>query len=266
MLNNGFSTPPFEIQPGVRQGDPLSSCLFIMVLEILTINIRSNKNVQGTTVDGDEIILEIFTDDTSLAKFLELLEDFGECSGLRINQEKSKIMLLGGCTNLLPDHLVNRLEIKTSVKILGIHFMYDLCTKRKLNCDDLIKSIKEKLRIWRWRDLTVIGRIQIVKTFIIPILLYHASMICLDKEFLNKANSIIFDFIWKGRDKVKHLALISDIEDGGLKVPHLDSIIRTQRILVCKRLANEQSSNWKTILLHYLKPVGGIIIYLVLRL
>ena len=84
VLNNGFSTPPFEIQRGVRQGDPLSSCLFIMVLEILTINIRSNKNVQGITVDGEEIKLEIFADDLSafllndtfLAKFLELLEDF----------------------------------------------------------------------------------------------------------------------------------------------------------------------------------------------
>ena len=196
-----------------------------MVLEILTINIRSNKNIQGITVDEEEIKLEIFADDltafllndTSLTKFLELLEDFGECSGLRINQDKSEIMLLGGCSNLLSEHLVNRLEIKTSVKILGIHFTYDLCAKQKLNCDDLIKSIKEKLRIWRWRDLTVIGRIQIVKTFIIPILLYRASMICLDKEFLNEANRIIFDFIWKGRDKVKRLALISDVEDGGLK-------------------------------------------------
>ncbi|KAL9967827.1 hypothetical protein ACROYT_G026124 [Oculina patagonica] len=268
VLNNGFSTAPFEIQRGVRQGDPLSSCLFIMVLEILTINIRSNKNIQGITVDGEEIKLEIFADDmtafllndTSLAKFLDLLDDFGECSGLRMNQDKSEIMLLGGCSNLLPDHLVNRLEIKTSVKILGIHFTYDLCAKRKLNCDDLIKSIKEKLRIWRWRDLTVIGRIQIVKTFIIPILLYRASMICLDKEFLNEANSIIFNFIWKVKDKVKRLALVSDVEDGGLKAPHLESIIRTQRILVCKRLANEQTSNWKTILLHYLKPVGGIFI------
>lgn len=53
-------------------------------------------------VDGKEIKLEIFADDltafllndTSLAKFLDLLEDFGECSGLRMNQDKSEIMLL----------------------------------------------------------------------------------------------------------------------------------------------------------------------------
>ncbi len=227
VLNNGFSTAPFEIQRGVRQGDPHSSCLFIMVLVILSINIRSNKNIQGITVDGEESELEIFADDltafflndTSLAKFLDLLEDFGECSGLRMNQDKSEIMLLGGCSNLLPDHLVNRLEIKTSVKILGINFTYDLRAKRKLNCDDLIKSIKEKLRRWRWRDLTVIGRIQIVKTFIIPILLYRASMICLDKKFLNEANSIIFNFIRKGKDKVKRLVLVSDVEDGDYLKP-----------------------------------------------
>ena len=126
-----------------------------------------------------------------------------------------------------------------------------------MNFDELIESIKKKLKMWRLRDLTLIGRIQIVKTFIIPIFLYRASMICLDKEFINEANKIIFDFIWKGRDKVKCLALVSEVEDGGLKAPHLESIIKTQRILCCKRLASKQPSSWKTILLNYLKPVGG---------
>ena len=89
VLNNGFSTAPFEVQRGVRQGDPLSSYLFIIVLEILTISIRSNKNVQGILVDGEEIKLELFADDLtafvlndySLLKFFELLESFGACFG-----------------------------------------------------------------------------------------------------------------------------------------------------------------------------------------
>lgn len=85
-------------------------------------------------------------------------------------------------------------------------------------------------------------------------------MISLDKEFVKEANKIIFDFIWKGKDKVKHSALISDIQDGGLKAPHLNSIIETQRVICCKKLANDQPCGWKTILLHYLKPVGGKLI------
>ena len=56
---------------------------------------------------------------------------------------------------------------------------------------------------------------------------------------MKDVNKIIFDFIWKGKDKVKRFALISDIEDGGLKAPHLDSIMETQIVLCCK--------NWQAI-------------------
>ena len=76
------------------------------------------------------------------------------------------------------------------------------------------------------------------------------------KDFVKQANKIIFDFIWKGKDKVKRSTLVSEIEDGGLKAPHLESIIETQRVLCCKKLAGDQPTSWKTILLHYLKPVG----------
>ena len=63
------------------------------------------------------------------------------------------------------------------------------------------------------------------KPFIIPIFLYRTSLISLDKEFVKETSKIIFDFIWKGKDKVKRSAVISDIEDGGLKASHLNSII-----------------------------------------
>ena len=47
----------------------------------------------------------------------------------------------------------------------------------KFNADDLIGSIQQKLWMWRWSNLTIIRRIQIVKTFIVPIFLYHAGWI-----------------------------------------------------------------------------------------
>ena len=82
---------------------------------------------------------------------------------------------------------LNNIKIKRSVKILGVHFTYDIHAKQKLNINELISSIQIRLRIWRWRDLTIIGIIQIVKTFIIPVFLYHTSLILLDKEFVKEA-------------------------------------------------------------------------------
>ena len=117
--------------------------------------------------------------------------------------------------------------------------------------------LKTKLQLWKWRNLTIIGRIQIVKTFVIPLIMYRAGSICIDKEVVTEANRIIFDFIWKGKDKVKRASLVGDIKDGGLKAPHLESIIKTHRIMLCQRLADEEPCNWKTILFHYLKQVGG---------
>ena len=73
---------------------------------------------------------------------------------------------------------------------------------------------------------------------------------------MTKANKIIFDFILKGKDKVKRFTLASEIEDGGLKSPYLEYIIERQKVPCCKKLENDQPSRWKTILRHYLKPFG----------
>ena len=78
--------------------------------------------------------------------------------------------------------------------------------------------------------------------------------------FCEAGKKVISDFIWKGKDKVKRSTLVSEIEDGGLKTPHLESITETQKVFCCKKLASDQPSTWKTILLYYLKPVGGKLI------
>ena len=137
-------------------------------------------------------------------------------------------MLLLGKSVMAPAHdqSIMNIEVKRAVKILGVHFTYDCSLRHKLNFKEIIDAIKTKLQLWKWRNLTIIGRIQIVKTFVIPLILYRAGSICIDKDVVTKADRIIFDFIWKGRDKVKRVSLVGDIKDGGLKAPHLESIIR----------------------------------------
>ena len=43
------------------------------------------------------------------------------------------------------DTVIKKLEIKNSVIILGVHFTYDSRAKPKLNFDEIVTSIKQKL-------------------------------------------------------------------------------------------------------------------------
>ena len=43
--------------------------------------------------------------------------------------------------------------------------------------------------------------------------------------------SVILYFIRSGMGKIKRLTLISECEDGGLKIPHPESLMKSQRIV-----------------------------------
>ena len=53
VLNNGFATANFDIQRGVKQEDPLSPYLFIIVLGTLALTIRSNNDVRSIMVEDE---------------------------------------------------------------------------------------------------------------------------------------------------------------------------------------------------------------------
>ena len=44
VTNNGWTSKPFKISKGIRQGCPLSALLFLLVVEVLACNIRENSN------------------------------------------------------------------------------------------------------------------------------------------------------------------------------------------------------------------------------
>ena len=64
VMNNGFTTGPFALSRGVRQGDPLSPYLFIIALETLAIKIREDDGIKGITIRDEPVkLLSLFADD-----------------------------------------------------------------------------------------------------------------------------------------------------------------------------------------------------------
>jgi hypothetical protein len=107
MTNNGFSSPFFRLQRGVRQGCPLSAYLFIMVVELLAHQIRRSNNIKVIKIGDTEIKLVQMADDTtmfvedpdSLLNTFKLLKAFEEYAGLRLNKTKTEAMWVGKSIN-----------------------------------------------------------------------------------------------------------------------------------------------------------------------
>ena len=106
-----------------------------------------------------------------------------------------------------------------------------------------LESIKKTINLWKWRGLYLIGRIQIVKIFAIPKLMFRASATSISKDLVKEAESIFYYFNWKGRDKVKRNAVISEVENGGLNMLDTESMIRTKRVICLQKFLEDY---WKS--------------------
>ena len=131
IINNGMCTPYFEVQRRVRQGDPLSSYLFIIVAEILAIAFRSRTDIQGLKIGRQEFKIVQYADDLTVfvpnlecvQRIFHLLGQFETCSGIKVNYTKTEAMWIGSFRNNAAAHL--GLKWVNIVKALGIVFTYN---------------------------------------------------------------------------------------------------------------------------------------------
>ena len=90
IILNGEKLKAFPLKSGTRQGCPLSTLLFNIVLEVLATAIRAEKEIKGIQIGKEEVKLSLFADDMilyienpkdSTRKLLELINEYSKVAG-----------------------------------------------------------------------------------------------------------------------------------------------------------------------------------------
>ena len=80
---------------------------------------------------------------------------------------------------------------------LGFDVTYDIELSHKKNFFEKLGSLEKTLSVWSRRDLSIYGRINIVKTLALSKLVFISSVIQIPKNFAAEVNKIMLDFIGK---------------------------------------------------------------------
>ena len=208
IVTNGFISPYFSVSRGIRQGDCLSALLYVIQAEPLAEFIRKSKDIKGIivkdcTVQDRELKCADYVDDAS--RFLndhncidicmKTYDEFGRASGSKVNTEKTVALsnnIALNKTKIYDIELSNGPE-----KCLGI----PMGKNKNLSdfWDKVITKMTNKLGPWKMRNLTIFGRIHVVKSIALSIVLYAVEMTHMDKMYIDKIKKLIWEFIWEGK-------------------------------------------------------------------
>ena len=116
----------------MRQGDPLSPYLFLLVIETLAISIRKNTEMEGIKIGNNETKVLQYADDTtavlsnldSVNVLFQQLDLFKNLCGLEINSSKTEGMWIGSQKNNDEKPLGINWHSEPT-RDLGVFFTYD---------------------------------------------------------------------------------------------------------------------------------------------
>ena len=267
VKNNGWLSSSFHLTRGIRQGCPISALLFIIAVEVLALNIKQNREIKGFPLSPTDqtktATLSQYADDTILILrehsdipiALELIHSFGEVSGLRLNLPKTEGIWLGADKNN-PDTMYGIKFNNGPVRCLGIYVGHDKQACYQKNWIDKLEKFQKLLDSWRTRDLTLFGKVLIIKTLALSQLVFSATCCSVSDETKKKITKIIYGFIWHKRDRIKRNTLICDLTEGGINMIDVDCFFDAIKAAWVKRITDAYKDKWSYLPKQFMKKLG----------
>ncbi|MCP3887294.1 MAG: hypothetical protein GY702_00255, partial [Desulfobulbaceae bacterium] len=186
---------------------------------------------------------------------LKVLECFSAVSGLQLNLSKTEGLGIGSLKGMNNQSITKIKWTQTPIRYLGIHIGHETLLCEKLNWTSKIEELQKLLDSWRTRNLSLQGKILIIKTLALPKLVYSASMLEIPDNIVKKINKIIYTFLWGKVDKIERNVLINDYENGGLRMIDIESHFMSLKAAWIPRIYNNSNDTWTHIPLTYIQNI-----------
>ncbi|GKA88618.1 RNA-directed DNA polymerase, eukaryota [Tanacetum coccineum] len=267
IIINGSPTAEFQFHKGLKQGDPLSPFLFILIMESLHLSFQrvvDARMFKGITLSSSLMLSHMFyADDVifvgqwcddNINTLVQVLECFFHASGLHINMNKSKLMGV-----LVDDEKVKQAASKLGCLILKPPFSY-LGSKvggsmhRIQAWNEVVDRVYARLSKWKMKTLSIGGRLTLLKSVLGSMPIYHMSIFRVPMSVLRRLESIRSHF-FNGHDPnskrtswVKWKNVLASKEKGGLGVSSLYALNRGLMFKWVWRFFTQNTSLWSRVI------------------
>ena len=235
VSNNGHWTQFEEISRGCRQGCCFSPSAFIVLVELLGLGIRQNKDIKGLKIGSVEIKAGQFADDLwtaleanskNINEVINEIENFGRFSGLCVNSEKCAVLRLGPFKDSDSKfYTLKRLYWSPrSIRVLGIKIIPSAPIIYQENFMDVLEKVENIFGKWCNRVLTLKGKIVIVNSLVSSLFMHKfLALPTPPGEFFKRYKRLVLEFLWDGKKaKIPYKRLIQDYTRLGLKLFDLE--------------------------------------------
>lgn len=158
----------------------------------------------------------------SLPILIKEISEFGDLAGFYLNKSKSKILCKNvGKTKEEKISEITGCEVAKKVKYLGIEITSKNIDLFKNNYEKLWPKIKQDLLKWNKLNLSLLGRIAVLKMNVLPRISFLFQMIPVVKgnKHFDRWQKDLNEFVWAGRKpRVKWKVMCDAVERGGQRL------------------------------------------------
>ena len=175
--------------------------LYVLVIEVLAIQLRSNPNIVGFTIEGEKIVSVHYMDDTTIAitqnrcfkEVIKELELYESASEAKINYKKTKGLWTGNWKGRRISPMNTIKWTSADVKNLGIYFGNDKPGFKTF--EEIVPKFTKRLNYWKQFSLSKLGKASVSEMFLASKLVYAIKFYPIPLPFQKEIQSSISQFV-----------------------------------------------------------------------